>query len=44
MFGDEFVMVQKSSSLVPGTPLWTPDEVYAMLLDSTDRSDDVDEF
>jgi hypothetical protein len=43
MFGDDLVMVQKSSSLVPGTPLWTPDEVYAMLLDSTDRSD-VDEF
>lgn len=29
------VLVQKSSSLVPGTPAWAPDEIYSILLGKT---------
>ncbi len=36
-FEDDLVLVQKSSSLVPGTPLWKPQDVYAMLLDDVDE-------
>ena len=28
----EFVLVQKSSSLVPGKPQWSPEEIYKLLL------------
>ncbi len=28
----KFVLVQKSSSLVPGTPHWSPEEIYRILL------------
>lgn len=40
-FGEDLVMVQKSSSLVPGTPLWTTDEVYAMLLDRGEYDEEI---